>query len=266
MGAPTEILPGRPIALAFHKLLATFSYGVTNYAPARFERLLESLISGGWKFVSPVQSEWGTENHRALLLTFDDGYGHLAEILPPLMERYNLTPLVFMPSDLIGRSNAWDYTHRLCPTDHLDAVAIRNLADKGVCFGSHGQTHRDLTGMTDSDLKAELCDSRNELQDLTGQSVDHISYPFGRSNRRVRQIARETGYRFGYTMAFPQDSDEPLALGRIPVYGFDTFWSIHQKIRHGWAYPVERFKARVVNWLSGGTILLNRFRRTTTAG
>ncbi len=260
MGAPTDIQAGRPLALAFHKLLPKLSYGVTNFAPRRFERLLDSLIDAGHRLVKPDEPETGAEDGRSLLVSFDDGYQHLAETLPPLIERHRLRPLIFVPTALIGRPNTWDYSHRFCPTNHLDTAAIRSLAEQGVIFGSHGRTHRDLTGLSDSDLRAELADSRKLLQDLTGQAVDAISYPFGRSDPRVRETAEACGYRFGYTMAFPVATDTPLALGRIPVYSFDTVWSIDQKITHGWAYPLERLKAGIIGRLSGGTVLLNRLR------
>jgi peptidoglycan/xylan/chitin deacetylase (PgdA/CDA1 family) len=106
-----------------------------------------------------------------------------------------------------------------------------------------------------------LGDSRKQLQDITGQSVDLISYPFGRCNQTVRDAAEIAGYRTGFTMDFPDDSDDRLARGRLPVYSFDTVWSIGQKFNIGPGYQVERFKATTVNWLSNGTAIMNRMRR-----
>jgi peptidoglycan/xylan/chitin deacetylase (PgdA/CDA1 family) len=166
-----------------------------------------------------------------------------------------------MPSDLIGRSNEWDYSHRFCPTPHLDTTGLRRLSDLGATIGSHGGSHCDLTSCSPDKLRNELIESRQRLQDITGQPIECISYPFGRCNRRVTEAAGEAGYRRGFTMNFPSRTDDPLACGRYPVYGFDTHWSIRQKLDHGPAYQIERFKTAAIGRLSGGTVLLNYLRR-----
>ena len=250
----------RPAVLVFHKLLSRFSYGVTNYSIARFERLLEAVVKTGRRFV-PLETEAARpQEGRGVAISFDDGYAHLSDHLPGLIERLPFRPVIFMPAGLIGRTNDWDYSYRLCPTPHLDRRSIRSLVDRGVEFGSHGLSHCDLTRCTGPSLKKQLTDSRKLLQDITGQAVNSISYPFGRSDRRVAQAAAEAGYRQGYTMSFPGDTDQPLERGRIPVYAFDTRWSLQRKLGGGLAGQVERLKTATVNRLAGGTVLLNRLR------
>ena len=199
-----------------------------------------------------------------MVISFDDGYLHLADLLPELMMRLNLRPLIFMPSDLLGHSNDWDYSHRWCPTPHLDIAELRRLAELNVTIGSHGVSHSDLTSCSPVQLKRELEDSRHRLQDITGQPIDCISYPFGRCNQRVIECAEAAGYRRGFTMNFPRPTDGPLTGGRYPVYGFDTLWSIRQKLEHGPAYQIERLKTAAIGRLSGGTVFLNRLRRRSS--
>ena len=52
----------------------------------------------------------------------------------------------------------------------------------------------------------------------------------------------------------------PLARGRVAVYGFDTAFSVLQKVERGPLYRIERLKAGITTGLSGGTRLLNRLR------
>jgi hypothetical protein len=61
-------------------------------------------------------------------------------------------------------------------------------------------------------------------------------------------------------MEFPEESDTPLATGRIGVWCYDTRLSVYHKITRGRLYRLERLKARITNRLSGGTLLLNRLR------
>ncbi|MCB2229129.1 polysaccharide deacetylase family protein [bacterium] len=243
----------RPIVLAFHKVMSKFSFGATNYSPGRMYKLLTRLADQGFSFADESRA---TEGPR-LLLTFDDGYAHLADSLPPLMERFRLTPLVFVPTAWLGLPNRWDYSHLMQNTPHLSRAQIRQLAGIGVRFGSHGHSHCDMTGLSESELKRELQESKAELEQATGERVTDLSYPFGRVDERVEQFARQTGYTTGYTMKLPAASDPPLRTGRVPVYGFDSPGAVVRRIR---GRRVAVVTAKLTHALSGGTILLNRLR------
>jgi len=256
-----------PIILAFHKLRPDFSWGATNFSPRRFSRLLTSLIERGFSLESLPDATGG--KGRAVGITFDDGYRHLLDHLPALMDRYHFCPTVFLPTGWIGRANCWDYSHFLQNDPHLGAAEIRQLASLGVEFGSHGQRHVDLRYCDPGQLAAELGYSRKALEDILGREVRTISYPFGGISQTVIAAARKAGYRMGFTMRFPEHGGEggdPLALGRYAVYGYDTPFSIRQKVERGPLYRLERFKAGVTNRLSGGTRLLNALRSRRPTG
>ena len=192
--------------LAFHKIQSKISYGSTNYSPGRFWRLVDRLESSG----------------RPIRLSFDDGYAHLLDILPKLVDRLSAPPLVFVPTAWIGRPNRWDYSSYLRSERHLASQEIKQLAALGVEFGSHGHNHRDLTALDQTQLQLELTESKTILRQLTGRPVTVISYPFGRSTMAVRQAAGKAGYERGFTMSFPTETDAALTQGRIPVYTFDS--------------------------------------------
>lgn len=251
----------RPRVLAFHKLSDRLTFGSTNYSPKRFERLLALLRNDGWDLNAGERSS-ATRDTRSLYLTFDDAYQHLLDVLPPLMQRFKFRPLVFVPTSLIGRSNRWDYSHALHPMEHLNRASIRQLSELGVRFGSHGHSHSDLTAVAPDRLNNELLFSKATLEDLIGRRVTAVSYPFGRCNEAVLQTAAEAGYEEGYTMRFPKRGDHLLAQGRLGVYWYDTFLTARLKLESGPWGRVEALKAGVTNRLSGGTVWLNRLRRT----
>ncbi|MBK7141387.1 MAG: polysaccharide deacetylase family protein [bacterium] len=234
-----------PAVLVFHKLQASFSFGATNYSPKRFAKLLHRLNSNGTRFT----------------VTFDDGYQHLANNLPALMDRYQFHPTIFVPTGWIGKPNSWDYSHWFRREPHLERREIRELANIGVIFGSHGHSHVDLTAASERKLKMELRQSREILSDLAAREITAISYPFGRHNEMVLEAAEWAGYTAGYTMTLPMSSDHVLSQGRIPVYGYDTMLTIRNKMGQGVWHRIEALKVSITNQLSGGTILLNRMRR-----
>lgn len=248
MNAPE---PAEPIMLVFHQLLRGLTFTSTNYPPRRFEQLLRWLAEGG---VFSARRGRGS----AVVLSFDDGYRHLVNVLPPLMEQFNFRPHIFVPTAYIGGFNRWDYSYHLRRIAHLDRSSIRRLVGLGAVLGSHGHTHCELTGLSDSRLATELQWSRATLEDLSGQSVDSVSYPFGRFDKRVIAAAKEAGYKLGYTMRFPRPGGSALARGRVAIYCYDTPFSVLCKLSDSPLRNIERFKAEAANRLSGGTIWLQR--------
>jgi peptidoglycan/xylan/chitin deacetylase (PgdA/CDA1 family) len=253
-----------PAVLAFHKLTNRITFGSTNYSPRRFGRLLSAAIVQGYQF-SRAEESWSDHHMRKLAVTFDDGYAHLHDTLPPLMQEFDFKPTVFVPTGWIGKGNHWDYSSRLRVEPHLDRSGIKELASLGVEFGSHGHSHRNLTRMDNTELEQELLLSKEILEEITGAPVCSISYPFGGSDRRVIEAALRAGFTHGYGMKYPKPNDDQLTLGRFPVYFFNGPRSFLQKMGHS---PVSRFHAtldRGINFLSSGTTLLNRLTRQRNA-
>jgi len=248
-----------PKVLTFHKITPEFSFGSTNYSPRRFNRLLAFLSDKGINLAS-LEKAVAEKGERSLAVTFDDGYGHLARYLPLLMERFHFRPTIFVITGYIGRANSWDYTYFFRSTPHLDSKQIRELAENGAAIGSHSHRHRDLTACSPAELRAELVDSKKILEDIIGKEVISLSYPFGHFNRRVIEEARSAGYKYAFTMDFPEPTDENMSIGRIPVYGFDSRLAVFQKVFRGPLYKFEKLKSTFTHRLAAGTIMLNKIR------
>ncbi|MEA1979869.1 MAG: polysaccharide deacetylase family protein [candidate division Zixibacteria bacterium] len=245
--------------LAFHKLSSKFTYGVTNYTPNRFEKLLQNLNKD---FTFSSFNNLNEIENKRLIISFDDGYAHLKDALIPLIKKYNIKPIIFIPTAFIGKNNSWDYSYIFQNDPHLSVSEIRELSGLGVTFGSHGHSHNDLTCMEKSKIKEELKKSKTILEDITGEEVNTISYPFGRTSNLVCDMASELGYKYGVTMKFPDTNDNLLSIGRIPIYSYDMPFNIMQKINRGHLYKLEKSKASFTNFLSGGTVIFNKlFKR-----
>lgn len=246
--------------LAFHKVCNGPTFGVTNFRPGRFFYLIERLQESGYRII-PLRDALSSPHSNHVAITFDDGYAHLVPILTRLIGDYNVTPTVFMPTGYIGRDNSWDYSYFLRKAPHLGADEIKHLAGLGTDFQSHSHQHQLMNSQPDDQIRIELTRSRDIIANLTGQTIDTISYPFGRSSEQVRIIAGEEGYKYGLTMRFPRNSDTLLASGRFPIYSYDSIISISRKISGNDPLRLEYMKARFTNSLSAGTDLLNRIRR-----
>jgi peptidoglycan/xylan/chitin deacetylase (PgdA/CDA1 family) len=67
-------------------------------------------------------------------------------------------------------------------------------------------------------VRSELSISKDRLEQLIGESVDTVSYPFGYTSSRVSRIARDLGYRSGCTVGRAVAHGHPLlALPRLQI-------------------------------------------------
>lgn len=245
-----------PTIFAFHKVRRGRHWDHTNIQPDRLCRILEAVASAGYRF-DGLSATVLSSDSKTIALTFDDGYAHLVDSLPDLCGQFGVRPTLFIPCGLIGKTNRWDYSSVFGAETHLTTAEIRKLAESGFEFGSHSWSHRALTSLNSSGVKSELADSKAALEDITGHPVESISYPFGRVNSAVCEIASGVGYRYGLTTLWPSANQPKMTLGRLMIYGFDTPASVMHKLQ-GRMRWLERTKQQVTTSLASGTILYQR--------
>lgn len=243
------------LILAFHQTSKRFYPGINNIKPGYFFDIIGLCREWGcgfWRCDTSGREEAGSP---MITVTFDDGYDDNFDVLIQLCEQ-NITPLLFMPTNFIGCKNSWEYSSVFFPADHLNENQLRQLADRGCVIGSHGLSHRSLTTMSRDRIHREFVDSKRRLEDITGHEVDSLSFPFGRSNRVVNELARECGYRcaFGLGGRSCAESQDDFVIERTVIYGIDDYFSLYGKIISG--SKMERFKNRTINDLAAGTIIV----------
>ena len=98
---------------------------------------------------------------------------------------------------------------------HLTAEEIREMAASGLIhFGSHTLSHPNLDELDEEALVRELRESKEILEELTGEAIDALAYPGGRYNEAVEKAAKKAGYRYCYTTDVPQENYYPFT--RLP--------------------------------------------------
>ena len=79
---------------------------------------------------------------------------------------------------------------------------IIEMSENGIEFGSHTTSHPILTKLKDSDLKDELINSKNILQEKLGKDISILAYPNGLINdynENVIKITKLAGYKIALT-------------------------------------------------------------------
>ncbi|MBP7055549.1 MAG: polysaccharide deacetylase family protein [Candidatus Omnitrophica bacterium] len=120
-------------------------------------------------------------------ITFDDGditnYTHAF----PVLKELGLTAYFFIIGGRIGSPG------------YMNWEQIKELRDAGMTIGSHGITHRILTGLTDSEIDYELRESKRILEENLNTTIEHLSIPRGFYDERIIQKADEIGYKTIFT-------------------------------------------------------------------
>lgn len=217
--------------LMYHRVASTGAEATARWrvAPDDFERQIAYLADAGFRSVS--LEEWRRAARlrrplpgRAVVLTFDDAYEDFATHAWPVLERYGLGAAVFLVSGHVGGTAVWDAGYgESAPL--LDWGAVRELAGRGVEFGSHSVSHAPLTQLSVDDIALECLRSRVAIEGELGRPITALSYPHGAHDPVVEHLAGAAGYVFGLSCraGAARFGDPPLALPRQEIMGSTSF-------------------------------------------
>ncbi len=124
----------------------------------------------------------------------------------------------------------------------LGAEDLRRMIALGMTIGGHSASHDNLSRCDDAELHREMVTSREQLAKASGRPIEFFSYPDGRYDRRVLDIARRQ-----YRMAFAASCHLPKTdLWRYPRRAADdcTVSSVLSR----W-YPLRRRAAETAKRL-----------------
>lgn len=157
------------------------------------------------------------------VVTFDDAFVSIQSALTAL-ERVGAKAAIFACS---GYGDGRPLTipefegDRGGPPDERQTMAwpeLREWAERGHEIGSHTVTHPHLTQLDDRQLRLELTESRNEIEDEIGRPCRYLAYPYGEHDGRVRAAAREAGYSAAFALPGRLSPRDPYALPRVGFY------------------------------------------------
>lgn len=194
----TAAAPPRVPVLMYHEIADTSETpSRLAVSPAVFADQLAYLRDGGFTAITAgelsaiLSDDAGKLPDRPVVLTFDDGYGDFYTHGLPLIKQNGFTATIFMTTAWIGQ----DGEKRMLSWHELGEVE-----QAGIEIGAHTVKHPKLDLLPEKLAREELRVSKIQLEEHLGQEVPGLAYPFGYSNARVRQMARDLGYVYGYAV------------------------------------------------------------------
>ncbi|MCL6573758.1 MAG: polysaccharide deacetylase family protein [Bacillus sp. (in: Bacteria)] len=192
-------IPGTSEASAAQKVPILIYHSIAEYmgvgskelyvTPENFEKQMTYLKDHDYTLLTFERWQDSKKVTNPIFITFDDGYKNNLNaftIFKKLKtEHFKPAGTIFVISDFIGNPN------------RLSKADLKNMAASGlISIQSHSATHPDLTKV--GNLKDELKESKDKIQQITGKPVIALAYPYGSTNEHVVAETKKY-YNFGLT-------------------------------------------------------------------
>lgn len=122
------------------------------------------------------------QNTNYYMVTFDDGYLSDYEIVYPLINKLKVKATFFINPCNIGKSG------------FLTWNMVQEMSNSGLLIGSHGYNHSNMLKLTKNDAKREFVMSRRIIEKKIGKPVNNFSFPYGKFNQDLVNLAFDCGY------------------------------------------------------------------------
>ncbi len=234
--APVKRIIQVPILMYHHITPFSSTNPLSDYVPTwvvppeRFSQQMDYLKMHGYHTITFNQFfdalyYGGLLPSKPIMLTFDDGDADHYQFAYPILLVHHFSGMFYIVTGWVGWYGRVTWSQ------------LREMLSHGMQIGSHTIHHVDLAlwlSISETEVQQELQQSQLALEKNLGIVIQQFCYPYGdpfnRGNwfqrQRIMTLLASDGY-VGATTAFGmtgsmQESSYPLALLRIPVFGFES--------------------------------------------
>ena len=180
----------------------------------------------------------------AVLVTVDDGYRDLWTQAVPILQRFDIPAVAFIPTAEVGDLAS----DGLPDAQRLTWNEVCALPRYGVTVGSHAREHQSLGSLGRDQVYFQADQSRRELEDHLHTPVASFAYPFGTRadyNETTEEVVGNAGYRYTFTAQHGaiQAGAATYGLPRVKVEGGEGLWMFKLLVKGGldaWGW-LDRF-------------------------
>jgi peptidoglycan/xylan/chitin deacetylase (PgdA/CDA1 family) len=139
-------------------------------------------------------------------------------------------------SQKLGSTNSWDKDSNAVESPLMKIDELLKWHDSGNEVGSHTQYHNKLTSLTMHKAGNEISDSKSDLEQIIGQSIDSFCYPYGEYFDEHIDIVNKSGYQSAVTTVRGKYSvgSDLLQIKRVPITCYTTVFHFALKMFTGY--------------------------------
>lgn len=183
--------------LLYHHIQSTPYFSRYRVPPERFEQQMQLLHAWGYETITTVQlvqaiTEGADLPPRPILITFDDGDVDVYENAFPIMKKYGFTGVFYLVSNYLGQPN------------YINVDQVKEMAAAGWEIGSHSMNHLELP-LYPEHQRAEVVESKQQLESLIGVPVKTFAYPFGKADSATIDYVHFADYIAGMGLGYTPD-------------------------------------------------------------
>ena len=204
--------------LMFHGVSSVKRLDIDNLAQPHLSKdqfeLIIFWLKKNFDFLKP--EDLMDSKKDGVLLTFDDGFHNNFSNVLPLLSKYSIPGLFFIPTQHIEDPKDWLHFIKLkveknvdlfglnkdIQSDLFDGISKENLAQMAsnplVTIGSHSVSHPLLSKCSKAGLANELVNSKKYLESIIERPVKYLAYPSGDYNEKVINAVKESGYELAF--------------------------------------------------------------------
>ena len=179
-----------------------------------FDAQMNYLSSHGYVSITPDELYSGLNGEielppKPVLITFDDGYVDNYTNAFPILKYYGMRATIFVIPAFVGKYN-----------NYLTWDELREMEENGITVESHTMNHYKLEELPDDEIRSELLNSKQMLEEQLGHPVEFLAYPTGTYNLHIAGIAKAVGYKGAYTIKYGNVDlgSNFYALERVPIF------------------------------------------------
>ncbi len=224
-----------------------YYHGIRPGQRERFARQMDELL----RLTLPLRAGYRDTlkpGRRYSAVTFDDGFLSVLKNALPELEQRRIPATWFIPSGCLGRRPPWltnaespGWQERILTEEQLASLKDHPL----LTVGSHSVSHPRLSELRDDACVRELRQSRSDLERILGKQITEFSFPHGKCDARLIQLAKAAGYKRVFTIqpALALSWADEFVTGRVAVDPDD--WRLEFRLKLLGAY---RWGAMVGRW------------------
>ena len=164
---------------------------------------------------------------KPVLLSFDDGYEDNYRYALPILKKFSFRAVIFLITEALGKKNTWDSG----TLSMLTEAQVQEMLLAGIEFGSHTQTHLDLSKAPEDQIRTELKNSLEKLKEITQRTDISFCYPYSRFTPQAKKLVEEAGYLCAFAGDNEFEGQDLFQLMRIQVFPKTSLFGFWKKIQ-----------------------------------
>lgn len=209
--------------LMYHQVNGAIPKGEENVGVQDFVNQLKYLHDEGYTTVTVSKLAEFMRGGKSLpqksvAITFDDGW------------RSSFTAAMML-AQMNDKATFYIISHAFDDPQYISKDELTVLShNPNFEIGAHTQTHfmkwvQDLKTLPTDTMKEEVSGSKTEIEQIIGQPVKSLSWPFGYTRPEVLSYAESIGYTSTVLVGGPPNKagDDPLKISRLNIDGRCSF-------------------------------------------